>query len=50
MFDLCMDVCARELGFGWGPEDRARLLRLRPPVRAARSSGASEAASGVGAS
>ena len=23
MFDLCMDSCARELGFSWTPEDRA---------------------------
>jgi AcrR family transcriptional regulator len=50
MFDLCMDVCARELGFPWGPQDRARLLRPPPPARAARPSGTGEAATGVGAS
>ena len=27
MFDLCMDTCARELGFSWTPEDRAHLVR-----------------------
>jgi AcrR family transcriptional regulator len=27
MFDLCMDTCARELGFPWTPEDRAALTR-----------------------
>jgi AcrR family transcriptional regulator len=27
MFDLCMDTCARELGFSWSPEDRAHLVR-----------------------
>jgi AcrR family transcriptional regulator len=27
MFDLCIDVCARELGFPWTVEDRARLLQ-----------------------
>jgi AcrR family transcriptional regulator len=27
MFDLCMDTCARELGFPWTPADRARLLQ-----------------------
>jgi AcrR family transcriptional regulator len=26
MFDLCMEACARELGFPWTPEDRAALL------------------------
>src|SRR5918992_455792 len=25
MFDLCMDTCARELGFSWTPEDRAAI-------------------------
>jgi AcrR family transcriptional regulator len=37
MFDLCMATCARELGFTWSVEDRARLL------------GAGRAASGRGA-
>ena len=27
MFDLCMDTCARELGFSWTPEDRAALTQ-----------------------
>jgi AcrR family transcriptional regulator len=27
MFDLCMDICARELGFSWTAEDRASLVR-----------------------
>jgi AcrR family transcriptional regulator len=34
MFDLCMDTCARELGFTWTPKDRAgvtRPLRRRTP-------------------
>jgi AcrR family transcriptional regulator len=26
MFDLCMATCARELGFGWDADDRARVL------------------------
>jgi AcrR family transcriptional regulator len=26
MFDLCMATCARELGFAWDADDRARLL------------------------
>jgi AcrR family transcriptional regulator len=26
MFDLCMAACARELGFGWDADDRARVL------------------------
>jgi AcrR family transcriptional regulator len=30
MFDLCMDTCARELGFPWTTEDRERLTRPRP--------------------
>ena len=29
MFDLCMDTCARELGFPWTSEDRARLVHPR---------------------
>jgi hypothetical protein len=29
MFDLCMDTCARELGFPWTTEDRARLVHPR---------------------
>jgi AcrR family transcriptional regulator len=40
MFDLCMATCARELGFTWSVEDRARLL----------AAGAGRAASGAGAS
>jgi AcrR family transcriptional regulator len=39
MFDLCMDTCARELGFSWTPEDRAAishpLRRGAPDGRAA---------------
>jgi AcrR family transcriptional regulator len=34
MFDLCMDTCARELGFPWTAEDRAALakgIRHRAP-------------------
>jgi AcrR family transcriptional regulator len=27
MFDLVMDVCARELGFGWTTEDRATVMQ-----------------------
>jgi AcrR family transcriptional regulator len=38
MFDLCMATCARELGFAWSAEDRARLL----------AAGAGRAASGAG--
>jgi AcrR family transcriptional regulator len=30
MFDLCMDTCAKELGFSWTPEDRAAATQ---PVR-----------------
>ena len=26
MFDLCMDTCARELGFPWTPEDQAAII------------------------
>jgi AcrR family transcriptional regulator len=26
MFDLCIDTCARELGFGWTAEDRAAAV------------------------
>lgn len=33
MFDLCMDLCARELGFAWTAEEREHLVR--PPRRAA---------------
>jgi hypothetical protein len=33
MFDLCMDTCARELGFSWTAEDRASLVG--PAERAA---------------
>jgi AcrR family transcriptional regulator len=33
MFDLCMDTCARELGFPWTPEDRAAVAQ--PARRAA---------------
>lgn len=33
MFDLCMDTCARELGFAWTAADRASLVRS--PERAA---------------
>ena len=25
MFDLCMDLCARELGFAWTADDRAAI-------------------------
>jgi AcrR family transcriptional regulator len=39
MFDLCMDTCARELGFPWTPEDRAAVTqaarRAAPDGRAA---------------
>jgi AcrR family transcriptional regulator len=39
MFDLCMDTCARELGFPWTAEDRAavthRVQRRAPDGRAA---------------
>jgi AcrR family transcriptional regulator len=39
MFDLCMDTCARELGFPWTTEDRAavtqRVQRRAPDGRAA---------------
>jgi AcrR family transcriptional regulator len=34
MFDLCMETCARELGFAWTSQDRAQLTR---PRRAAAS-------------
>jgi AcrR family transcriptional regulator len=27
MFDLCMDTCAKELGFSWTAEDRAAVTR-----------------------
>ena len=27
MFDLCMDACARELGFSWTGEDQATVIR-----------------------
>ena len=33
MFDLCMDACARELGFAWTTEERDHLLR--PPKHVA---------------
>jgi hypothetical protein len=33
MFDLCMDTCARELGFSWTAEDREQLVA--PQRRAA---------------
>jgi hypothetical protein len=26
MFELCMDTCARELGFPWTPEDQAAII------------------------
>jgi BetI-type transcriptional repressor, C-terminal len=42
MFDLCMATCARELGFAWDAQDRARVLGS-----AARRGGG--AASGAGA-
>jgi AcrR family transcriptional regulator len=32
MFDLCIDGCARELGFSWTAQDRADLLRPRKRV------------------
>jgi AcrR family transcriptional regulator len=32
MFDLCMETCARELGFSWTPEDRAAVTRPLPAV------------------
>jgi AcrR family transcriptional regulator len=33
MFDLCVDTCARELGFSWTAEDRAEVGRTtRKPV------------------
>jgi AcrR family transcriptional regulator len=39
MFDLCMDTCARELGFSWTAEDRAAVIdavqRRAPDGRAA---------------
>jgi AcrR family transcriptional regulator len=30
MFDLCIDTCARELGFSWTADDRARLVNGDP--------------------
>jgi AcrR family transcriptional regulator len=32
MFDLCMEVCARELGFPWTSEDRAAITHASPAV------------------
>ena len=37
MFDLVMDVCARELGFSWSDQDRAGLVQ--PSKRGAAASG-----------
>jgi AcrR family transcriptional regulator len=37
MFDLCVDTCARELGFSWTTEHRAALLQ--PSKRGAAASG-----------
>jgi AcrR family transcriptional regulator len=37
MFDLCVDLCARELGFSWTSEHRAALLQ--PSKRGAAASG-----------
>jgi AcrR family transcriptional regulator len=36
MFDLCMDTCARELGFAWTAEDRARVTRRGRAAPASR--------------
>jgi AcrR family transcriptional regulator len=38
MFDLCMDTCARELGFSWTAEDRSRLIQAPKPSAAASGS------------
>jgi AcrR family transcriptional regulator len=32
MFDLCIDTCARDLGFAWTADDRARLLHRDRPA------------------
>jgi AcrR family transcriptional regulator len=40
MFDLCMDTCARELGFPWTPQDRAAIAHpLRPAAPNGRVAG-----------
>jgi AcrR family transcriptional regulator len=39
MFDLCMDTCARELGFPWTPEDRAAVSQ---PAASPSAAGASD--------
>ena len=39
MFDLCMDLCARELGFPWTADDRAAVAHARAGGGHARAGG-----------